>query len=183
MAVDCPIGGTVNINDIVTAINTNENNISDNTSAINTKENSLGNPQNDGQVLSSLTDGTRSWIDAQFDETFGNYYITDSDLDSITTAGQYYCITCTNKPSDSLDHGSLIVSPSNNAVTVHQTYQDKNNVWIRRLSNSVWDSWINLQVSRPENGVGNTIKNTIYLTQAEYDALTPVSDSMYIIVG
>jgi len=29
-----------------------------------TKENSLGNPTSDGQILSSLTDGTRSWIDA-----------------------------------------------------------------------------------------------------------------------
>ena len=31
--------------------------------ALNAKENNLGNPSTDGQILSSQTDGTRSWID------------------------------------------------------------------------------------------------------------------------
>ena len=38
--------------------------ISDDTqTALDDKEDSLGNPASDGQVLSSLTDGTRSWVD------------------------------------------------------------------------------------------------------------------------
>ena len=36
--------------------------------------------------------------------------------------------------------------------------------------------------SLPENGVGTTIKNQIRVTQAEYDGLLPLSDTLYIIV-
>ncbi len=57
--------------DIDTSITTHETTYDHNTfvtqsdidTSIATKEDSLGNPTNDGEVLTSLADGTRSWID------------------------------------------------------------------------------------------------------------------------
>lgn len=42
----------------------NEVSTADLTNGLATKEDSLGNPSTDGQILSSATDGTRTWIDA-----------------------------------------------------------------------------------------------------------------------
>lgn len=52
---------------------------------VNDKENALGLPVTNGQVLSSLTDGTRSWIDAGTGGTGGETVIVDN-LDSIGDA-------------------------------------------------------------------------------------------------
>ncbi len=122
MALDCPAGGFININDIVDAINENETDI-------NTKENNLGNPTEDNQILSSLMDGTRSWIPAPNSAVWGQITGTLSNQTDLQTE---------------LD---------------------------TKISSS------------QENSVGNAIGNIIYLTQSEYDSLTPVDNTFYLIVG
>jgi hypothetical protein len=113
--LDCPVDGEILVDDII--------------QEINSKEVSLGNPGTDGMILSSLVDGTRSWVDLPNSAVWGSITGTLSNQTDLQSA-----LDLKVSSDVSSDTGS------------------------------------------------NAILNMVSLTQAEYDALTPVETTLYIIV-
>ena len=76
------------------------------------KEDSLGNPLTDGQVLSSLTDGTRSWVDA-----------SGGQVDSVTSSDSNVVVDNTDPANPSVSAPNMAKTNVDNNFSEDQTFQ------------------------------------------------------------
>ncbi len=127
---------------------------------VDTKEINLGVPSEDGQILSSLKDGTRSWIDyptggtwgsitgdinnqtdlmQEFDKKVTYQELDGADLDTITTQSINNIVNAVNSPSNELQ-GTLIVTTNSNNDT-NQLWQTESKIYTRIYKDSNWSSW------------------------------------------
>ena len=144
---------------------------------LDAKEDSLGNPAVDGYVLSSLADGTRSWVEMSSgggtgDMTKAVYDTNDNGI--VDNAERVNGLTVeTAVPVDAVFTDTIY---DDTAVQAHMA--DTGN------PHSVTAAQVGAVSTAQEESVGTLVGNAIILTQSEYDGLTAKQpDTIYFISG
>ncbi len=132
---------------------------------INNKEDSLGNPSENGQILSSETDGTRNWIDLQLPPQIPHF--NPGDFMTATISGSSQRIFGLGSSDDTVYVGTVDANDTGKIIARGQ-----------------WDfQGSGLVKTKQENSTGEVVGNMVKMTQTEYDSITPESNTFYIIVG
>ena len=139
---------------------------------INSKENSLGNPDTDGKVLSSLQDGTRSWITVSTVVNWGDIQGTLSNQTDLQNALDLKL----NTDGD----GSSLTGLTKSQVGLGNV---DNTSDIDKPVSSAQQTAIDSKVQTGTSGSVNNCVKIETMTQAEYDGITPETGTMYIIIG
>ena len=167
MALDCPSGGKILVDDIIAEIN-NKSDLSYVDTELDTKLNLTG-----GTLTGSLE------VNSDFNvrKYFGvkNYDGTEDEMRSYFRDGVWHLYS---RPADGIQ--SIVNIDVKGKVQSSEQPTSSNDLTRKDYVDQGLDLKVNSDTSADAGS--DKVQNIVSLTQAEYDALTPVESTFYIIV-